>query len=43
MQRNKLLLKAEIIEELKNITDVYTEICKTKNLFEIQKPSHLQL
>lgn len=44
MQRNnKLVLKATIIEELKNITDVYTEICKTKNLFETHKPSPLQL
>lgn len=43
MQKNKLILKAEIIEELNNITDVYTEIYNTKNLFETQEPSLLQL
>ncbi|MFH0924511.1 MAG: hypothetical protein V1872_02590 [bacterium] len=43
MQKNRLILKAEIIEELKNVEEIYNDIYKTKTLFDTREPSTVEL
>lgn len=43
MSMNKLVLKAEINEDLKNIIEIYNEINKTRSIFDSREPTTLEL